>query len=1128
MKSPCNILYHTIRWISLILITLLAVSSYGNDTVRMWEESLVLPTYQMGENEVNPIFRRPLSYQGASKVIYPYPLQDKLTNNREDQIYKALYLENKYIKLCILPELGGRLFYATDKTNDYEIFYRQHVIKPSQIGMLGAWISGGIEWCVFHHHRASTFLPVNYRLVSNDDGSKSIWIGEIEPRHRMKWSIGITLSPNSSLIKATIRMYNRTDYTHSILYWANVATHANDDYQIFFPPSTDFGVFHAKNEFVHWPIARTRYRGVDYRGVDLSWWKNHPKPVSIFAHDLKDGFLAGYDHGQEAGVVHVGNPHIVTGAKLWEWGPGEEGSMWDTKVLTDSDGPYAELMTGAYSDNQPDYSWIKPHETKEAIQHWYPLRDLGGVKAANTKAAINLEARENGNLKFGVNVTEPYPDARIILSANDTVLFEKQIDIDPAHPFIHTIEISDSLNKSNLECALYTKDNECLIRYQPVIKDVPDELPDTVQPPASPEKIETIEELYITGLRIKQFHNARLNPHDYFLEALQRDPSDSRCNIQMGLDATQRGLYDKAETYFQTAIDRLSKNYTRPRDCEAYYQLGLIQKRKDNPQAAYDNLYRAVWDFEFRAAAYFKLAEIACLQNNYDEALDHINNSLAVNALDPKALGLKSAILRHLDRHQEALRGVNQALKLDPLGFLAKHERIISLETLNRNKRLSKETASFIKLLKDDPESYLEMAADYINAGFWNEALNILNRAVDLQKDGLSDYPTIHYYLAYLYHQNGNKEKVETSLKTAQQCPTDYCFPFRLETIDILQFALDNNSHDGRAKYFMGNLLYDRQPEKAIEYWEQSVNAEPTLAIAHRNLGWGYYYALDDITKAIKSYQRAVQLNPTDARYYYELDRLHERNGTSIAQRLELLENNHQAIQTSEPALIREIMVLVQAGKYDKAIEYLNTYYFHIQEGNRRLHDTFVDAHLLRGLHRFHGGDYQKALDDFLIANTYPENHQVGRDPNYNRNAEIDCLIGFAYQALNKLEKANTHFRQAVEHSIHSYDDPTYLYYQGVAYRELGEEEKANHQFSQLEKAGKRILDRADQTDFFTKFGEGDPANVRKAIGHLAIGLSYEGRNKPKQAKASFKQAIQADINNLWAHYYLEYGSGRQ
>ena len=179
-------------------------------------------------------------------------------------------------------------------------------------------------------------MPIDYTLEDNADGSKTIWFGETERRHRMRWIIGVTLYPDKSYIETTVKMFNRTPLPHSILYWANVAVHVNDDYQVIFPPSVQVATFHSKNDFTHWPVGQGKYRGANYEGVDASWWKNHPGATSMFAWDLKEDFMGGYDHGKKAGVVHFGNHNIVCAAKLWEWGPGNN---WDTKILTDADGP---------------------------------------------------------------------------------------------------------------------------------------------------------------------------------------------------------------------------------------------------------------------------------------------------------------------------------------------------------------------------------------------------------------------------------------------------------------------------------------------------------------------------------------------------------------------------------------------------------------------------------------------------------------------------------------------------------------------------------------------------------------------------------------------------------------------
>ena len=227
-----------------------------SSAVQMQKESVVIPTYQVGAPDPVPMFYNHESYQGAQKRIYPYALQDHLTQQRVDRTYTSLRLENEFVRLTVLPELGGRLFSATDKTNNYDFFYRQHVIKPALIGMLGAWISGGVEWCAFHHHRNTTFMPVDYTLQEHPDGSKTIWFGETERRHRMRWLIGLTLYPDRSYIEATVKFFNRTPQPNSILYWANVAVHVNDDYQVVFPPSVQVATYHSKIDFTHGPSRR--------------------------------------------------------------------------------------------------------------------------------------------------------------------------------------------------------------------------------------------------------------------------------------------------------------------------------------------------------------------------------------------------------------------------------------------------------------------------------------------------------------------------------------------------------------------------------------------------------------------------------------------------------------------------------------------------------------------------------------------------------------------------------------------------------------------------------------------------------------------------------------------------------
>ena len=216
-------------FVPLIASFALALPLAAGESVRIWEDTLVVPTYPAGAPDRAPLFYEGRAYQGAKGPVYPYPIVDKLYDTRENRPYKAVYLENEYVRICLLPELGGRIFEAVDKTNGYNFFYRQHVIKPALIGMTGAWISGGVEWNIPHHHRASSFMPVQYRMEDGPDGSKTVWVGEMELRHRMRWVMGLTLRPGKSYVEATLRLANDTPVTNSFLYFANVAVHTNEN-----------------------------------------------------------------------------------------------------------------------------------------------------------------------------------------------------------------------------------------------------------------------------------------------------------------------------------------------------------------------------------------------------------------------------------------------------------------------------------------------------------------------------------------------------------------------------------------------------------------------------------------------------------------------------------------------------------------------------------------------------------------------------------------------------------------------------------------------------------------------------------------------------------------------------------
>jgi len=1102
----------TIFLFIILLISVFCGISFAQDEVKLTEGSMTLPTYKVEPAEKAPIFFTGENFQGARRVVYPYAQNDVISNKKENHAWKVLTLENEYIKLGITPEIGGKLYYATDKSNDYNFVYKNNEVKPSNIGMTGAWVSGGIEWCVLHHHRASTMLPMDYSTSENTDGSKTIFIGETEPRHRMRWTVGVTVRPGKSYFEADLSIYNPTPYTNTFLYWANVAAHTNDNYQTIFPPSVQAATFHSKTDFTRWPISTEVYRGQDFtEGVDISWWKNVKESASFFSWDLKEDFMGGYDHGKNSGTVHIGDHNIVKGAKLWEWGSGPRGQATEGR-LTETSGPYVEIMVGAFSDNQPDYTWIRPFETKTFKQYWYPVKDIEGFKNANLDAAVNLEQRDDNQVFLGYHSTQKVDKARVILKNGEDVIFEKEIQISPEKVFTELVKITGDYRFTDLYTEMTDAEtNQVLVSYQPVEQKQIEELPAVVDRPPSPEEVKTVEELYLIGSRNEQFYKSS---KEYYEEALKRDPSNIRVNTALGNQYLKNGDYETARSHFATAIKRLTHDYTRPSTGEALYLQGLTLKVLGLYDEAIDTLYRATWDYAYYSAAYFELAQISCLLGDFTKALHQINESLSSNVRNHRAQGLKAAIQRKMGDYSGAMETLKSILKPDPLNFRLGNEVYLIAKESGKTEKAKKALNDLTKKMRDFDQNYLELAVGYVNDGMLDDAEDVLLRYK-------GENPIVTYYLGYIEDQNGNRDQAKKYFSTAQNLSEDYCFPFRLETVKILERAISYNENDGKAYYYLGNILYNKQDEKAIDYWEQAVKNEPNLAMAYRNLGWGYYRHYNDYQKAIPYYEKAIALDNSDAILYTELDNLYALNNSPIDQRLKIFEGNEQFVKDRDDAFIRQITVLTLAGKPDKSVEYLKDKEFSYREGNSRVREVIIDAQLSLGLKYMADKNYQKALDHFLLAQVPDE--EAGSARSGNRDIQVNYFIGQAYEALKQKEKANDFYKLATEAET-SKRTGIMSYYQGLCFQKLKDKKKADEIFNKLIESGDNVITKSDESkeDFFAIFGEREAENTRNSNAYTLRGLGYKGLGKTVLAKDDLTKAVDLSVSNLWANTELK------
>ncbi|MBM3881952.1 MAG: DUF5107 domain-containing protein [Verrucomicrobia bacterium] len=1105
------------RGLAILALSLSATAAAP--AVELWETNLVVPTYRAAPPSHVPRFYEGRTYQGAKATFYPYAVQDRLTDTKADASYRALFIENAYVQICVLPELGGRIWSARDKVNGYDFFYRQHVVKPALIGMLGAWISGGVEWNVPHHHRASSFLPVDHALERHGDGSATIWVGETELRHRLSWLVGLRLYPDRSYLELDCKMFNRTPFAHPMLFWINPAVHANDQYQVLFPPATEWAVQHGKPEFASWPVARQVYGGTDYtRGVDISWWKNHPSPVSFFAWNDEDEWFGGYDHGRQAGVLHWADRHVAPGKKFFEWGNGPEGEMW-TRILSDDDGPYLELMAGAWSDNQPDYSWIQPGETREWRHWWYPIRELGGVKAATRDAAVNLEVT-NRTVRLALQSTAVFPEAQIALASPAATLLGTRAHLQPDRVFVAELELPPGMSATEpLQVTVRTRDGRDLVSYAAAPpRGTP--MPKPVERPRSPKDYATSDELYFTGLRIQQLYSPSFEAAPYYEEMLRRDAGDYRAHVALGILACEEWRWVEAEAHLRQALERATANYIRPRDTEVFYYLGVALRAQGKYAAAGAALRKALWNPVWHAAGGCWLAELELLQGNDAQALADIELALAAAGRNAHARNLKATILRRLGQPEAAETLARETLVFAPLNIRAAAERILA-QRQRGDDRWRANVEQLRRQMNDNPEAYLELTFEFAQAGQWNDVIEILRARVRSARGGeVGLAATELYLLAYALEREGRGDQVSMQLIAAAASASGLCFPSRYEEEAVFRWALAKDPEDAHAAYLLGCLLYDRQPAAAIRAWEEARQRNRQVALVHRNLGLAYAQHEKDLAKATASLEQAVALDAAEPRFFYELDRLDEASGAPVLKRLGRLLDHHAVVVGRDDALTRELELLIVAGltdspKLDRALELLRSHHFRNWEGSSHIHGVYVDACLARGRQRLGAGAADAALEDFRAALEYPENLEVGRARRAPRRAQIQYHLGLAHRALGDGAAARTAFEQAVARKESTPSESQFYY--GRALEELGRHDEAQSVFAGLVQAGERQLAGAETPDYFAKFGERQSERVRQAGAHYLLGLGRLGKGEREPAAAEFERAIELHPAHLGA-----------
>lgn len=1099
--------------------------------VSVWEEDIVIPTYPIGKPNKNPMFLEKRVYQGSSGKVYPHPVVDKIYDEKTEQTYHAVYLENEYLKIMVLPELGGRIQRATDKTNHYDFVYYNHVIKPALVGLAGPWISGGIEFNWPQHHRPSTYDPVSYHIAENKDGSCTIYVSEVENMFRTKGMAAFTLYPGKAYIEIKAQLYNRTNTQQTFLWWANPAVPVNDHTQSVFPPDVHAVMDHGKRAVSRFPIATGTYYKMDYSpGVDISRYKNIPVPTSYMAYHSDYDFVGGYDYKEEAGILHVADHHVAPGKKQWTWGCGEFGQAWD-RNLTDEDGPYVELMTGCFTDNQPDFTWLLPYEEKVFTQYFMPYKKVGMVKNATTDAAVGLELQDR-KAKVTVYTTGEEEQAEIRLYLKGEEIHTEKTDLSPVKVYEEIVAIPEDAKEWDIKVCVYSKTGRELVSYQGTEPKV-QQMPEPAKEAPLPKDAATTEDLYLYGKHLEQYRHATYEPADYYLEGLKRDSTDARLNNAYGSLLFRRGRIKESEIYFSRAVKKLTRSNPNPENGEPLYHLGLSLKFQGRLQEAYDAFYKATWNGAWQDSAFYQLACISCIQKDYQTALEHIEHSIVRNYHNMKARNLKSAILRKLGRSKEAAAFAKTAYDIDVLDLNSRYELSFCREEAEKRDY----RAEVEQILKGNHQTYLEMAIDYLEAGMLEEAEVILAHCAGLSAHENAVYPLIYYYQAFCAMQRGDEAAAKVLIAKGEAADSDYCFPHRLEDLLVLEAVQRTGAETPMAAYYLGNLWYDKkQYEDAVKNWEKTAKEKPSFPTAHRNLALAYYNKEENPQKAVKALETAYRLDETDSRVLMELDQLYKKTGRTAKERLAFLECHMQQVKERDDLTVEYITLLNLTKQYQKALDIAESRQFHPWEGGEgKIPKQYLTSLIQLAKEALLKKEAEQAAALLEKASgLYPHNLGEGKLYGAQEN-DIYYYLGIAYERLGKPEKATACFEKASvgisePAGAMYYNDqpPEMIYYQGAALKKLGRMDEAKGRFHKLISYGEEHLFDDVRIEYFAVslpdlliFDE--DLNLKNKLHCLfLLGLGHLGLGEEEKAKDYFSEVLEADKNHQGALYIPE------